>query len=50
MMNKVFEVIETNIFKLNYDNLSILTHPSSYVHAIVKFKSGLIKLVHMIQT
>ena len=46
MMNKVFEVIEAkNIFKLNYDNLSILTHPSSYVHAIVKFKSGLIKLV-----
>ncbi len=46
MMNKVFEVIEAkNIFKLNYDKLSILTHPSSYIHAIVKFKSGLIKLV-----
>ncbi len=48
LMNKVFEVIEAkNIFNLEYNRISILTHPSSYVHAIVKFNSGLIKiLVH----
>ncbi len=48
MMNKVFEVIEAkNLFNLSYKNISILTHPKSYVHAIVKFENGLIKmLVH----
>ena len=48
LMNKVFEVIEAkNIFYLSYKNISIMTHPKSYVHAIVKFKNGLIKiLVH----
>ena len=46
MMNKVFEVIEAkNIFNIQYKNISILTHPKSYVHAIVKFKNGLIKLL-----
>ena len=41
MMNKVFEVIEAkNIFNLNYNQIKILTHPKSYVHAIVKFKTG----------
>ena len=29
MMNKVFEVIEAkNIFKLNYNQIEILTHPN----------------------
>ena len=43
MMNKVFEVIEAKkLFNLNYKNISILTHPKSYVHAIVKFKNALI--------
>jgi len=48
LMNKVFEVIEAkNIFNLDYNKISILTHPKSYVHAIVKFKNGLTKfLVH----
>ena len=48
LMNKVFEVIEAkNIFNLSYKDISILTHPKSYVHAIVKFKNGLTKiLVH----
>tara|TARA_B100001121_G_scaffold125581_1_gene110049 strand:- start:45 stop:605 length:561 start_codon:yes stop_codon:yes gene_type:complete len=48
LMNKVFEVIEAkNIFNINYNNISILTHPKSYVHAIVKFKNGLTKfLIH----
>ena len=45
-MNKVFEVIEAkNIFNLNYDNISILTHPKSYIHAITKFENGLVKLL-----
>ena len=48
MMNKVFEIIEAKkIFDLNYKQLEILTHPKSYLHAIVKFNNGLSKfLVH----
>ena len=46
LMNKVFEVIEAkHIFELPYNKISILTHPSSYVHAIVKFSNGLIKII-----
>jgi 1-deoxy-D-xylulose-5-phosphate reductoisomerase len=46
MMNKVFEVIEAKkLFNLNYKDISILTHPKSYVHAIVKFKNALIKIL-----
>ena len=46
MMNKIFEVIEAKkIFNLSYDKLSILIHPKSYVHAIIKFKNGLTKIV-----
>ena len=46
MMNKVFEVIEAKkIFDLNYKQLEILTHPKSYLHAIVKFNNGLSKLL-----
>jgi 1-deoxy-D-xylulose-5-phosphate reductoisomerase len=46
MMNKVFEVIEAkNIFNTEYKKITILTHPKSYIHAIVKFKNGLIKLL-----
>tara|TARA_B100001063_G_scaffold196715_1_gene188738 strand:+ start:305 stop:1465 length:1161 start_codon:yes stop_codon:yes gene_type:complete len=46
MMNKVFEIIEAkNIFNLKYNDLSILTHPQSFVHAIIKFKNGLIKII-----
>ena len=45
-MNKVFEVIEAKkIFNLSMNKFKILIHPKSYVHAIVKFKNGLIKLV-----
>ncbi len=48
LMNKVFEVIEAkNIFNIPYGKISILTHPASYLHAIVKFKNGTTKiLVH----
>ncbi len=46
MMNKVFEVIEAKkLFNLKYKDISILTHPKSYVHAIVKFKNALIKIL-----
>ena len=46
LMNKVFEVIEAkNIFELDYNKISVLTHPKSYLHAIIVFKSGLTKLL-----
>ena len=46
MMNKVFEIIEAKkIFNLNYNQLDILVHPTSYVHAIIKFKDGMIKII-----
>ena len=46
MMNKVFEIIEANkIFDINPNKFDILIHPKSYIHAIVKFKNGLIKIV-----
>ena len=46
MMNKVFEIIEAKkIFNLKYNQLEILIHPKSYLHAIVKFDNGLSKLL-----
>ena len=46
LMNKVFEVIEAkNLFNIKLKNISILIHPSSYVHAIIKFNSGMIKII-----
>jgi 1-deoxy-D-xylulose-5-phosphate reductoisomerase len=46
MMNKVFEIIEAKkIFAVNYKKIEILVHPKSYVHAIVKFTNGLIKIL-----
>ena len=46
LMNKVFEIIEAKkIFNYNYSQLKILIHPNSYVHAIVKFNNGLIKML-----
>jgi len=46
MMNKVFEIIEAKkIFDIKYKDLSILIHPKSYIHAIVKFSDGIIKLI-----
>ena len=48
MMNKVFEIIEAKkIFNFKYSQLDILIHSKSYVHAMVKFSNGLLKiLVH----
>ena len=46
MMNKVFEVIETQkIFNLPKSKIKILVHDKSYVHAIVKFKNGITKIL-----
>tara|TARA_Y100000389_G_scaffold122189_1_gene119563 strand:+ start:1293 stop:2456 length:1164 start_codon:yes stop_codon:yes gene_type:complete len=46
MMNKVFEVIETQrIFNLPKSKVHILIHEKSYVHAIVEFKNGLKKIL-----
>ena len=46
MINKVFEIIEAkNIFKVALNKLSILVHPKSYVHAILSFNDGMIKII-----
>ncbi len=46
MMNKVFEVIEAKkIFNLDYKQISIFIHPHSYLHAVLKFKDGMINLI-----
>ena len=46
MVNKVFEIIEAKkIFAVDYKKIEILVHPKSYVHAIVKFTNGLIKIL-----
>ena len=46
MINKVYEVIEAkNIFEIPYNKVKILIHPKSYIHAILKFNNGLIKLI-----
>ena len=46
LMNKVFEVIEAQkIFGIDLKKFRVLTHPKSYVHAIIKFKNGLTKIL-----
>ena len=46
MMNKVFEIIEAkNIFDIHYKKIFILIHPSSYVHALIKFNNGMTKII-----
>ena len=46
LMNKVFEIIEAQrIFKIDINKFEILIHPSSYIHSIVKFKNGQIKIL-----
>ena len=46
LMNKVFEIIEArNIFSLDIEKLSILIHPKSYIHAILIFNNGMIKVI-----
>ncbi len=46
MMNKIFEFIEAKkIFNLRNKKIEILIHPTSYIHAIVFFKTNLIKFL-----
>ena len=46
MMNKVFEVIEAcKIFGFSKKKYKIMIHPQSYVHSIINFKNGLIKML-----
>ena len=46
MMNKIFEFIEARkIFNLKKKKLSIIIHPSSFIHAVVFFKGNIIKLL-----
>ena len=46
MINKVFEIIEAkNIFEIKYKKLNIVIHPQSYIHAIVQFNNGMMKIV-----
>ena len=46
MINKIYEVIEAkNIFNIGYKKIEILIHPNSYAHAILKFDTGLTKII-----
>ena len=46
LMNKVFEVIEAQrIFKIDINKFDILIHPNSYIHSIIKFNNGQIKIL-----
>ena len=46
MINKVYEVIEAkNIFNIPYEKIEILIHPKSYIHSLIKFSNGLIKII-----
>ncbi len=46
MINKVYEVIEAkNIFNIPYKKIKILIHPKSYIHTVMKFNNGLIKII-----
>ena len=46
LMNKVFEVIEAQrIFKIDINKFEILIHPNSYIHSLVKFNNGQIKIL-----
>jgi len=46
LMNKIFEIMEANrMFNFDLEKYKILIHPQSYVHTIIKFKNGLIKML-----
>ena len=45
LVNKLFEVIEAQrLFNIDIKKISIKIHPQSYIHSIIKFKDGLIKI------
>jgi len=46
MMNKCYEVMEAkNIFNLDYDKISIIIEPTSYIHAIILYNNGFSKAI-----
>ena len=46
MMNKIFEIIEAQkIFEIEYNKFSMMIHPHSYLHAIIRLNNGLIKFL-----
>ena len=46
LMNKVFEVIEAcKIFKFSKKKYKVMIHPQSYVHSIIRFRNGLVKMI-----
>ena len=47
LMNKILELIEAQkLFKLKNNQLDILIHPQSLVHAIVQFNNGITKFIY----
>ncbi len=47
LINKIFELVEAQkLFNLPKEKLEILIHPNSLVHAIIKFKNGISKLIY----
>ena len=45
LVNKLFEVIEAQrLFNIQIKKISIKIHPQSYIHSIIKFRNGLIKI------
>ena len=46
LMNKVFEIIEAQrIFKIDINKFEIFIHPKSYIHSLIKFINGQIKIL-----
>ena len=46
LINKIFEIIEAQrIFNIDIKKFQITIHPDSYVHSIIKFNNGLIKIL-----
>ena len=44
LMNKAFEVVEAHfLFGLDFDQIDVVVHPQSYVHAFVEFVDGVVK-------
>jgi len=45
LVNKLFEVIEAQrLFDIDINKISIKIHSQSYIHSLIKFKDGLIKI------
>ena len=45
LVNKLFEVIEAQrLFNIDINKISVKIHPQSYIHSIIKFRNGLIKI------